>query len=289
MTRRTSTLDSDTGRITGNLAVPDSILDEIVASKHREVAAARLRMPLDEMEHQAAEAPPTRDFLAALSGPGPIRLIAEVKKASPSAKVIREDFEPISIARTYQDHGAACLSVLTDAPYFQGHLSYLARIRAAVALPLLRKDFIIDEYQVVEARLAGADAVLLIAEILDDARLVSLRERAQALGMAALVEFHDEANLPRVLDSGATLVGVNNRDLTRFVTDLDRTLRLRDAVPPHVTLVSESGIRCRRDVERLEAAGVSAVLVGEALMRSADIGLAVERILGLAPEPAEAP
>ena len=237
------------------------------------------------MEHQAAEAPPTRDFLAALSGPGPIRLIAEVKKASPSAKVIREDFDPIAIARTYQAHGAACLSVLTDAPYFQGHLSYLARIRAAVAIPLLRKDFIIDEYQVVEARLAGADAVLLIAEILDDARLVSLQERARALGMAVLVEFHDEANLPRVLDSGATLVGVNNRDLTRFVTDLDQTFRLRDAIPPHVTLVSESGIRTRRDVERLEAAGVSAVLVGETLMRADDIGLAVERLLGLAPEP----
>ena len=265
-----------------------SILDEIVANKVREVAAARKRMPLEEMEDQAASAPPVRDFLAALEGPGPIRLIAEVKKASPSAKVIREDFDPIAIARTYQARGAACLSVLTDAPYFQGHLSYLARVRASVALPLLRKDFLIDEYQVVEARLAGADAVLLIAEILDDARLVALRERARALGMAALVEFHDEANLPRVLASGATLVGVNNRDLTRFVTDLDLTLRLRDRIPPGVTLVSESGIRTRRDVERLEAAGVSAVLVGESLMRSPDIGLAVERLLGLAPEAAVA-
>ena len=265
------------------MPTPPSILDEIVASKRREVAAARLRMPLDEMEHQAAEAPPVRDFLAALSGPGPIRLIAEVKKASPSARVIREDFDPVGIARTYQAHGAACLSVLTDAPYFQGHLSYLARVRAAVALPLLRKDFVIDDYQVVEARLAGADAVLLIAEILDDARLASLRGRAEALGMAALVEFHDDANLPRVLASGATLVGINNRDLRLFATDLDRTFRLRDRVPPHVTLVSESGIRTRHDVERLEAAGVSAVLVGETLMRAEDIGLAVERLLGLAP------
>jgi indole-3-glycerol phosphate synthase len=264
--------------------VSNSILDEIVASKHRELAAARHRMPLEEMEYQLAEAPPVRDFLAALSGPGPIQLIAEVKKASPSAKVIREDFDPIAIARTYQAHGAACLSVLTDAPYFQGHLSYLARIRAAVAVPLLRKDFIIDEYQVVEARLAGADAVLLIAEILDDNALARLQARARDLGMAALVEFHDEANLPRVLDSGATLVGVNNRDLKRFVTDLDLTLRLRDRVPPGVTLVSESGIRTRRDVERLEEAGVHAILVGETLMRADDIGLAVERLLGLAPE-----
>jgi indole-3-glycerol phosphate synthase len=271
-------------RISRETTVSDSILDEIVASKRREVAAARQRLPLDEMEHQAVEAPPVRDFLAALSGPGPIRLIAEVKKASPSAQVIREDFDPIAIARAYQAHGAACLSVLTDAPYFQGHLSYLARIRAAVAIPLLRKDFIIDEYQVVEARLAGADAILLIAEILDDAQLVSLRERARALGMAALVEFHDEENLPRVLASGADLVGVNNRDLRRFVTDLDRTFRLRDQIPPHVTLVSESGIRTRQDVARLESAGVSAILVGETLMRAGDIGLAVERLLGLAPE-----
>jgi indole-3-glycerol phosphate synthase len=264
--------------------VPSSILDEIVASKRREVANARQRMPLDELEHQAAEAPPPRDFLAALAGPGPIQLIAEVKKASPTAKVIREDFDPIAIARTYQAHGAACLSVLTDAPYFQGHLSYLARIRASVAIPLLRKDFIIDDYQVVEARLAGADAILLIAEILDDGQLAALQARAHALGMATLVEFHKEENLPRVLASGATLVGINNRDLRRFVTDLELTFRLRDQIPPHVTLVSESGIRTRRDVERLETAGISAVLVGETLMRADDIGLAVERLLGLARE-----
>lgn len=260
-----------------------SILDDIVASKQREVAAARQRMPLEEMEDQATTAPPVRDFRAALAGPGPIQLIAEVKKASPSAKVIRNDFDPVAIARTYQAHGAACLSVLTDAPYFQGHLSYLARVRASVAIPLLRKDFLIDEYQVVEARLAGADAILLIAEILDDATLATLLARARFLGMAALVEFHDESNLPRVLAAGADLIGINNRDLRRFVTDLELTLRLRDKVPPNVVLVSESGIRTREDVERLEAAGVSAILVGEALMRADDIGLAVEQLLGLAP------
>jgi indole-3-glycerol phosphate synthase len=262
-----------------------SILDEIVASKQREIAAARQRMPLEEMEVQAAAAPPVRDFRAALAGPGPIQLIAEVKKASPSAKVIRADFDPVAIARTYQAHGAGCLSVLTDVPYFQGHLSYLARVRASVAIPLLRKDFLIDEYQVVEARLAGADAILLIAEILDDATMARLLARARGLGMSALVEFHDEANLPRVLAAGADLVGINNRDLRRFVTDLDLTLRLRDKVPDDVILVSESGIRTRHDVERLEAAGVSAILVGEALMRADDIGLAVERLLGLVPAP----
>ena len=165
--------------------------------------------------------------------------------------------------------------------YFQGHLSYLARIRASVAIPLLRKDFIIDEYQVVEARMAGADAILLIAEILDDRQLRAFRERARALGMATLVEFHDEANLGRVLDSGADLVGINNRDLRKFETDLGLTFRLRDKIPADVLLVSESGIRTREDVERLEAAGVGAILVGETLMRSDDIGLAVERLLGL--------
>lgn len=262
-----------------------TILDEIVESKRREVDAARRRMPLEELEDQAATAPPVRDFLAALAGPGPIRLIAEVKKASPSAGVLRAEFDPIAIARIYQAHGAACLSVLTDAPYFQGHLSHLARIRASVAIPVLRKDFLIDEYQVVEARMAGADAILLIAEILDDDRLAALLARARDLGMTALVELHEEANLHRVLAAGALLVGINNRDLRRFVTDLELTFRLRDRVPPEVILVSESGIRDRNDVERLEAAGVSAILVGETLLRAADIGLAVERLLGLVPEP----
>jgi len=258
-----------------------NILDQIVATKRREVAAAVARMPLEELEAQAAEAPPVRDFRAALAGPGPIRLLAEVKKASPSAGVLRADFDPIAIARTYQAHGASALSVLTDSGYFQGHLSYLARIRASVAIPLLRKDFLIDEYQVVEARMAGADAILLIAEILDDAQLSALLGRARSLGMSALVEFHDPANLPRVLASGANLIGVNNRDLTRFVTDLDLTLRLRDQIPADVVLVSESGIRTRDDVERLQRAGVSAILVGETLMRAPDIGAAVETLLGL--------
>ncbi|MDG3004894.1 indole-3-glycerol phosphate synthase TrpC [Paludisphaera mucosa] len=261
-----------------------SILDEIVASKRREVASNLRRMPLEELEAQAAEAPPVRDFRAALDGRGAISLIAEVKKASPSVQVIREDFEPVTIARAYQDHGASCISVLTDVPYFQGHLSYLARIRASVAIPLLRKDFLIDEYQVVEARVAGADAVLLIAEILDDATMARLLDRARGLGMAALVEFHDPANLPRVLAAGADLVGVNNRDLHTFTTDLDRTLRVRDAIPDGVLLVSESGIHRRAQVERLEKAGVAAILVGESLMRAPDVGLAVERLLGLAPE-----
>src|SRR5271166_5726168 len=264
-----------------------TILDEIVAVKRREVAAARRRMPLEELETQAAEAPPVRDFRAALAGFGPIQLIAEVKKASPSARLIRDDFDPVAVAQIYQEHGAACISVLTDAPYFQGHLSYLARVRASVVLPLLRKDFLIDEYQVVEARLAGADAILLIAEILDDATLALLLSRARVMGMSALVELHDVVNLPRVLDAGADLVGINNRDLRQFSTDIEHTLRLRDQIPPELPVVSESGIRTRPDVEQLEAAGISAVLVGESLMRTPNIGLAVEQLLGLAPVPPE--
>jgi indole-3-glycerol phosphate synthase len=264
-----------------------TLLDEIVASKRHEVEANRRRLPLDELETQAGEAPPVRDFRNALAGPGPIQLIAEVKKASPSAQVIRADFDPISIARIYQDYGSACLSILTDVPYFQGHLSYLARIRASVVVPLLRKDFLIDEYQIVEARLAGADAILLIAEILDDDTLGALLQKARELGMAALVELHDAVNLPRVLGAGADLVGINNRDLRHFRTNLEHTLRLREQVPPEVVLVSESGIRTRRDVERLQDAGVSAILVGESLMRAPDIGAAVQHLLGLntGPEP----
>ena len=156
-------------------------------------------------------------------------------------------------------------------------------MRASVALPLLRKDFLIDEYQVVEARLAGADAILLIAEILDDATMAALLKQARVMGMSALVELHDAVNLPRVLNAGADLVGINNRDLRQFSTDIEHTLKLRDQIPTGIMVVSESGIRTRRDVERLEAAGVSAILVGESLMRAPDIGLAVERLLGLAP------
>lgn len=266
-----------------------NILDRIVETKRAEVAEARRRLPWEELEAQAAEAPPVRDFRGSLRGPGPIRLIAEVKKASPSAGVIREGFDPIAIARAYQAHGADAISVLTDVPYFQGHLSYLARIRATVALPLLRKDFLIDEYQVVEARMAGADAVLLIAEILDDETMGRLLERAWSLGMEALVEIYEEENLDRVLSAGARVVGVNNRDLRSFRVDLEHSFRIRERVPSDVVFVSESGIRDRRDVERLEEAGVDAILVGETLMRQPEIGRAVEELMGLGPDVAEAP
>jgi len=257
-----------------------TILEKIVAAKREEVERARSHVPESAFHSQLPYVPPPRDFFAALARPGPIRLIAEVKKASPSKGVIRADFQPVEIARTYQQHGASCISVLTDEPYFQGRLEYLRQIRAAVDLPLLRKDFIIDRYQVVEARAAGADAVLLIAECLDNALLKSLHDFVVELGMTPLVELYEPANLPRVLQAGARLVGVNNRDLRTFETDLEHTLSLRRQIPDDCLVVGESGIRTREDVERLEAAGVDAILVGETLMADADIGAAVDGLLG---------
>jgi indole-3-glycerol phosphate synthase len=258
-----------------------SILDEIVISKRVEVAAAKRERPRENLEAELASALPLRDFRAAVADPGPIRLIAEVKKASPSAQTIRADFDPVSVALTYQTHGATCLSVLTDLPYFQGDLEHLRQIRQAATIPILRKDFVIDDYQIVEARLAGADAVLLIAEILDEKSIDRLLKLARQLGMAVLLEFHDPANLPRVLASGTDLIGINNRDLTHFGSDIEHTLRLRDKIPPEYVVVSESGIRTRQDVERLRAAGIAAILVGESLMRAPNIGEAVEALLGL--------
>jgi indole-3-glycerol phosphate synthase len=257
-----------------------TILDKIVATKREEVARAKDALSEAELRSRLGDAPPRRDFFAALAAPGPIKLIAEVKKASPSIGLIRADFDPVAIATAYAAHGATCLSVLTDEPYFQGRLEYLAAIRRAVDLPLLRKDFILDTYQLVEARLAGADAVLLIAECLDDCNLRKLHNAAIELGLCPLVELYDPENLPRVLAAGATLVGVNNRDLRTFAVDLEHTLRIRRDVPEDCLLVGESGIRTHEDVARLEAAGVDAILVGESLMRETDIGAAVERLLG---------
>ena len=257
-----------------------NVLDEIVATKLREIEAAKAARPEAELRAAAEAAPPARNFFEPLAVGGEIKLIAEVKKASPSAGVIRADFQPVEIALTYERHGASCLSVLTDEHYFQGSLDYLRDVRRAVGLPVLRKDFILDVYQLYEARAAGADAVLLIAECLDDCNLRKLHNEAVSLGMSPLVELYEPENLQRVFDAGATLIGVNNRDLRSFKTDLEHTLRLRERVPDQCVLVSESGIRTRADVLRLQAAGVDAILVGESLMASSDIGAAVDAILG---------
>jgi indole-3-glycerol phosphate synthase len=259
-----------------------SVLSEILATKRTDVAHLRERCPLAQLQERLIDAAPTRDFKAALCNRSEAALIAEVKKASPSKGVIRADFDPLEIARTYAANGAACLSVLTDEAYFQGSLDYLRQIRSEVSVPLLRKDFIIDPWQVAESRLAGADAVLLIVAALPPRDLKDLLALTRDYGMAALVEVHDEDELREALDAGADLIGINNRDLHTFCTTLSVTLRLLAALPADhgCTVVSESGIFTREDVLRLQAAGVQAVLVGEALMREADIGAKVRSLFG---------
>lgn len=262
-----------------------TILDKIVSAKRNALDVARQQRPLEEVRAAVADAPAVRPFQAVLAEKGPIKLIAEVKRASPSKGVIRQDFRPLEIARTYQQHGATCLSVLTDQEFFQGSLDILRSIRETIALPVLRKDFVVDPYQVFEARAAGADAVLLIAECLSRDQLRGLYELICELEMTPLVELHQPENLERVLDLDATLIGVNNRDLRNFQVDLERTIRIRQQIPARCTLVGESGIQTREDVRRWEAAGVHAMLVGERLMGSPDIGQAVDTLLG-SPRPA---
>jgi indole-3-glycerol phosphate synthase len=257
-----------------------TILDEIVSRKREEVVAARARTSEADLERRVVGLPATRDFRAALEGGPGVRIIAEVKKASPSQGVIREDFDPVGIARAYADNGAACISVLTDGPSFQGSLRHLEAVRAAVDVPLLRKDFILDRYQLLEARLAGADCVLLIAEVLPGDELPRLLRQAEGLGMQALVELYEAENLPRVLEAGARLVGVNNRDLRTFEVRLEHAIELAAKVPRGVTLVGESGVKSRQDIDRLRSAGVKAVLVGETLMRSGDVGAALRALRG---------
>jgi len=259
--------------------MPD-ILDQIVARKKIEVAVCRDRVPTAALEGRLSVAPAVRDFFGALAAPGPIKLIAEFKRKSPSAGEIRPGATIEEVVRGYAAAGASCLSILTDGPGFGGSLVDLESARIAVPLPALRKEFVVDRYQVIEARAHGADAVLLIAECLDDCLLRSLYREILDLGMTPLVELHDPANLPRVLDLGATLVGINNRDLKSMTTDLDTVLRLREQVPDEVLLVAESGIKTRADVARLEAAGIAAMLVGESLLRQPDPGQAAAALLG---------
>jgi indole-3-glycerol phosphate synthase len=246
-----------------------NILDTIVAQKRREIALLPpIRVSVADLQQAMALLPARRDFLAALQSPrhGPPALIAEIKKASPSAGVFRPDFDPARIAREYEAAGASCISVLTDEKFFQGSANHLREVRAAVRLPLLRKDFIIDERQVLEAAEMGADAILLIVRILDDAALKHLRDLAAGAGLAALVEVHDEAELDRALAAGARLIGVNNRDLDTFKVDLGTTERLAAKIPKGALLAAESGIHTRADAARVQRAGAGAILVGEALL-----------------------
>jgi len=260
------------------------ILDEIVTHKKLEVSSAKGRMPEAELRARLADQEEEpRSFARTLResrASGVTTVIAEVKKGSPSKGVIRADFDPVAIAKTYEAAGAACLSVLTDERFFLGHLRYLGLIREQVRLPLLRKDFVCDPYQIVEARWAGADAVLLIAAMLDLHQLRDFAAQARELALDVLLEVHDEAELETALQTDCELIGINNRDLRTFVTDLRTTERLIPHIPAERFVVAESGIHCRADVERLLTAGAGAFLVGESLMREDDIAAKLRELLG---------
>ena len=254
------------------------ILDEIVAARRDDVAHAKRAVPRAALEALPRYAEPRRGFARALRSRPPA-IIAEVKKASPSKGVIRADFDAVAIARLYAGAGAAAISVLTEERFFQGKPAYLEQIRSAVSVPLLRKDFVFDPYQLVEARAWGADAVLLIVAMLDGAQLADLRTQAEALTLDVLVEVHTAGELERAVGAGATLIGVNSRDLTTFSTTLETAERLRPAIPATALAVAESGIETAADIARLQAAGYDAFLVGESLMRAADPGAALRGLL----------
>ena len=259
------------------------ILDKIIAVKRDEISLARRKRDLASLRRDAESRGGQRDFVGAIRdkiAAGAAGVIAEVKKASPSKGVLRERFDPAGIAESYAEHGAACLSVLTDAQFFQGSAAYLEQARAACALPVLRKDFMVDAYQLFEARAMGADCILLIAACLDDALMVDLEAQAHALGMAVLVEVHDGTELERALLLKTPLVGVNNRNLRTFEVSLQTTLDLLTQVPAERLLVTESGILARADVQRMRDANVHAFLVGEAFMRAPDPGLALAELFG---------
>lgn len=258
-----------------------TILDEIYRYKLLEVAENKKRISAEALKKDIQKGQNVIPFGRALKSGTGISIIAEVKKASPSLGIIKNDFDPIGIARLYEAGGAAAISVLTDEKFFQGRLSYLTDVKKSVDLPVLRKDFIIDTYQIYEARSAGADALLLIAAILSNEEIQCFLELARELGMDCLVEVHSETELQKVLQTNAMIIGINNRDLATFKTDLGTTLRLRSMIPDGKIVVSESGIRSREDVRRLAGIGVHAILVGEILMKSNDIPTKLHELLGI--------
>ncbi|MFA4967860.1 MAG: indole-3-glycerol phosphate synthase TrpC [Candidatus Margulisiibacteriota bacterium] len=256
------------------------LLDEIISSKQAEVKNLKAQFSHITLSNLADAFPPVRDFKAAISRPEKINLIAEIKKASPSVGIIREDFDPVSIAKIYQESGASAVSVLTDGPFFKGLLSYLKIVKQATTLPILRKDFIIDELQIFESRLAGADAILLIVRILDDEKLRKFLEEAKKIGLACLVEVHNEAEVERALAAGAEIIGINNRDLDNLKIDLNLSFKLLAKYPElkKKVLISESGIKTRSQVNELQSAGYNAVLIGETLLKSRDITAKIKEL-----------
>ena len=256
------------------------ILDEIVLRKKKEVEEDKKRCSLDELISQTKSSPQIRDIKPALTSPlHPIRIIAEVKKASPSKGIIRENFDPVEIAKTYEDNKAAAISVLTEGNFFHGSLNFLKRIRETTSIPLLCKDFIFDTYQIYQARLFGADAFLLIAAILEDHSLDKLLKTGKALGMEAIVEAHNREELGRVLQTDAEIIGINNRDLKTFKTDISTTIHLAKEIPDGKIVVSESGIHTCDHISRLKESGINKFLIGESLMREKNIGQKLTELL----------
>lgn len=255
------------------------ILAKIIAQTHNALARRMRSVSCQQLIEQIASREPARDFARILSRPGAVNIIAEVKKASPSKGIIRADFDPVAIARSYADNGACAVSVLTEEHFFQGQLEYLARIRRMVEIPLLRKDFIIDPYQVYEARAAGADAFLLIAAVLDPVQLRSLLRLGESLGMHALVEIHTAEELANALNTESKIIGINNRNLDTFETNIETTLQLRPLIPDGIITVSESGITTPEHIRRLRSCGIDAFLIGESLMREPDPGLKLSQFL----------
>ena len=256
------------------------ILDTIIGHKLKELEFDKNSVPLSTLYSKLNSLPSTKDFLGAISKTGEMNLIAEVKKKSPSKGIIRAEFDPVRIAETYAEYGAAAISILTDVRFFDGKLEYLTSIREVVDVPLLRKDFTIDPYHIYEARVGGADAILLIVAALTSNQLQEFIDIASSLSMAAVVEVHTEEELEIALDVGAEIIGINNRNLKTFHTDLETTFRLYELIPDNIVVISESGILSREDVRKLEQVGLNAILVGESLMRSPEIGEQIIKLMG---------
>ncbi|MCD5391035.1 indole-3-glycerol phosphate synthase TrpC [candidate division NPL-UPA2 bacterium] len=260
-----------------------NFLEEILKHKRIEVEAKKKKLGLADLKSKLSDAPQSRSFKEAISKSDKVNLIAEIKRASPSAGLIRKDFDPVKIAKVYQEAGATAISILTDEKFFRGHIDFLSQVREVVSVPLLRKDFIIDEYQIYESRTYGADALLLIASILSKEEMTKFLSLSHDLGMDCIVEVHNEEELERVLETPAEIIGINNRDLSTFQIDLFTTQHLRKLIPADKIIVAQSGIQSREDVQLLAKEKIDAILVGESLLRSKDIREKMEELVGITP------